>query len=93
MVYLQTKNLVLVHFVGRWNGNRWPNYGQLPHFSAIWYILWPFGIFVVIWYIFNHFGILYQEESGNPGCKQQQQHLRLYCSVKTSATKRRESSH
>jgi hypothetical protein len=43
---------------------------------AIWYILWPFGIFcgllvyfVVIWYIFHHFGKLYQEKSGNPGVK------------------------
>jgi hypothetical protein len=41
---------------------------------AIWYILWPFGIFyghlvyiMAIWYIFPRFGILYQEKSGNPG--------------------------
>jgi hypothetical protein len=37
---------------------------------AIWYILWPFGYFVVIWYIFPRFGILCQEKSGNPeGCQ------------------------
>jgi hypothetical protein len=33
---------------------------------AIWYILWPFGIFVGHFDIFSLFGILYQEKSGNP---------------------------
>jgi hypothetical protein len=43
---------------------------------AIWYILWPFGIFyghlvilVFYWYIFSRFGILFHEVSGNPGFK------------------------
>jgi hypothetical protein len=46
---------------------------MLVHFTVIWYILWPFGIFcghlvyvMVIWNIFPHFGILYLEKSGNP---------------------------
>jgi hypothetical protein len=37
---------------------------------AIWYILWPFGIFCGIWYIFPRFGMFRQEKSGNPGHKQ-----------------------
>jgi hypothetical protein len=28
-------------------------YGHLVHFTAIWYILRPFGNFVVIWYFFT----------------------------------------
>jgi hypothetical protein len=53
---------------------------MLVYFMAIWYILWPFGIycyghlvyFVAIWYtswlfgIFSCFGMLHQEKSGNP---------------------------
>jgi hypothetical protein len=39
----------------------------LVYLTAIWYFLWPFGIFLGIWYIFYRFGILYQEQSGNPG--------------------------
>jgi hypothetical protein len=35
-------------------------------FSAIWYILLPFGNLVVVWYIFPRFGIFYQQKSGNP---------------------------
>jgi hypothetical protein len=27
-------------------------YGHLKYFTAIWYILWPFGSLLVIWYIF-----------------------------------------
>jgi hypothetical protein len=40
-------------------------YGHLEYFTAIWYILWPFGNVVVIWYMFPRFGILCQEKSGN----------------------------
>jgi hypothetical protein len=44
-------------------------YGRLVSFTAIWYILWPFGIFYShLWYIFPYFGMLHQEKSGNPGC-------------------------
>jgi hypothetical protein len=35
-------------------------YGRLVYFMAIWYILWPFGIFKI-------FGMLFQLKSGNPG--------------------------
>jgi hypothetical protein len=48
-------------------------FGHLVYFTAIWYIVWPFGIlcghlvnFTVIWYIFPHFGMLCHEKSGNP---------------------------
>jgi hypothetical protein len=34
-------------------------YGNLVHFTTIWYSLWPSGIFF-------RFGMLYQEKSGNP---------------------------
>jgi hypothetical protein len=36
-------------------------------YSAIWYILWPFGNLVAIWYNFPRFGILCHVKSGNPG--------------------------
>jgi hypothetical protein len=46
----------------------------LVYFMAIWYIVWPFGIFcghsvyfMVTWYVFPRFGMLYHEKSGNPG--------------------------
>jgi hypothetical protein len=41
-------------------------YGHLVYFTAIWYILWPFGTFLVILVYFSRFGMLYQEKSGNP---------------------------
>jgi hypothetical protein len=47
---------------------------MLVYFVAIWYSLWPFGIFcghlvyfVAIWYIPSCFGKLHQGKSGNPG--------------------------
>jgi hypothetical protein len=42
-------------------------HGHLVYFTAIWYILWPFGIFMVIWSIVFFFDKSYQEKSGNPG--------------------------
>jgi hypothetical protein len=60
-----------------------PNFGKkfwasdwkiFINFTAIWDILWIFGIFydhsvhfVFIWYIFSSFGILHQDKSGSPG--------------------------
>jgi hypothetical protein len=35
-------------------------YSHWKYFTAIWYVLWSFGIF-------PRFGMLYQETSGNPG--------------------------
>jgi hypothetical protein len=45
-------------------------YGRLVFFTANWYLLCPFGIFMVNWYVFPNFGILTQEKSGNPGLTQ-----------------------
>jgi hypothetical protein len=49
-------------------------YDHWALFTAIWYILWLFGIFygylayfMVLWHIFPHFGMLNKEKSGNPG--------------------------
>jgi hypothetical protein len=42
-------------------------YAHLECITAICYILWSFGNFVVIWYIFPRFGTLCQEKSGSPG--------------------------
>jgi hypothetical protein len=42
-------------------------YGQLVCFTAIWYILWPFGTVYGHWYILPRFGISYRGKSGNPG--------------------------
>jgi hypothetical protein len=50
-------------------------YGHLEFFTAIWYILWPFGNVVAIWYIFPRFGILCQEKSGNPDWRRRQKPL------------------
>jgi hypothetical protein len=41
-------------------------YGHLVYFTANWYMLWPFGIFVGHLVTFFHFGMLYQGKSGNP---------------------------
>jgi hypothetical protein len=42
-------------------------YCHLEYFTAIWYILKPFGNVVVMWYIFHCFGTSCQEKSGNHG--------------------------
>jgi hypothetical protein len=42
-------------------------YGHLVYSTAIWYILWPFGIFYGYFVCFSRFGMLYQEKFGNPG--------------------------
>jgi hypothetical protein len=41
--------------------------GHLEYFTAIWYIVWPFGIFYGYLVYFSRFGMLYQEKSGNTG--------------------------
>jgi hypothetical protein len=40
---------------------------MLIFFTAIWSIVWPFGIFVGYLGYFSRFGMLYKEKSGNPG--------------------------
>jgi hypothetical protein len=35
-------------------------YGYLVYFTAIWYILWPLGVFFPFWYVVP-------KKSGNPG--------------------------
>jgi hypothetical protein len=42
-------------------------YGRLVYSTAIWYILWPFGILFGYLVHFSRFGMLYREKSGNPG--------------------------
>jgi hypothetical protein len=42
-------------------------YGYLVHFTAILYILWPFGKLCGHFGIFSSFGMFCQEKSGNPG--------------------------
>jgi hypothetical protein len=41
MTYFQTKNADLGKF---WRDSQWKMKGHLVYFTAIWYILWPFGI-------------------------------------------------
>jgi hypothetical protein len=41
-------------------------YSPLVYFTAIWYILWPFGIIYGNLVYFSRFGMLYKEKSGNP---------------------------
>jgi hypothetical protein len=70
MVSFQTKNPNLGKLSeGLRNENVGIFYVHLEHFTAIWYIMWPFGNVVVIWYIFPHFGTLCQEKSGNHGVR------------------------
>jgi hypothetical protein len=67
MVCFQTK----IPYLGKfWRALDWK---MFIYFTAIWYILWRFGIFydhlvhlVFIWYFFSGFGVTYQEKSGNP---------------------------
>jgi hypothetical protein len=40
-------------------------YGPLVCLTAIWYILWSFGIFYGHLVYFSRFGMLYEEKSGN----------------------------
>jgi hypothetical protein len=51
-------------------GQEWKNvgtfHGNWEYLRVSWYILCPFGVFVVIWYILSRFVILYQEKSGKP---------------------------
>jgi hypothetical protein len=44
-------------------------YCHFVYFMAIWYILWPFGMFVGHFDVFSHLGIFCQEKSGNPDAK------------------------
>jgi hypothetical protein len=46
-------------------GKFWSSYGHLVYITAIWNILWPFGIFYGNLVYFPRFGILSQEKSGN----------------------------
>jgi hypothetical protein len=41
-------------------------YEHLACFTAIWYMLWPFGIFHGYLVHFSHFGMLHQDKSGSP---------------------------
>jgi hypothetical protein len=54
-----------------WRVLQWKNLGnikrQIWFFTAIWYILLPFGTFYGYLVYFSRFGMLYQEKSGNPG--------------------------
>jgi hypothetical protein len=42
-------------------------YDHLVYFTAISYILWPFGKFCGHFGIFSYFGMLCREKSGSPG--------------------------
>jgi hypothetical protein len=68
MVYFQTKNANLGNFLECLEMNDVGKfYGHLVYlFTAIWYIVCPFGIFAVSLVYFSRFGMLYQEKSGNP---------------------------
>jgi hypothetical protein len=41
-------------------------YGHLVYCTAVWYILWSFGMFYSYLVYSSRFGILYQYQSGNP---------------------------
>jgi hypothetical protein len=41
-------------------------YWHLVYFTAIWYILWPFGIFYCYLVYLSRFGMLREDKSGNP---------------------------
>jgi hypothetical protein len=56
----------LVYFRELLNGKFWYILWPFGDFVVNWYILWPFGDFVVNWYIFPHFVNQCPEKSGNP---------------------------
>jgi hypothetical protein len=60
MIYVHAKIPILYILEGLGMKNVHIISGNLESFTAIWYILWPFGI------LFPQFGILYRDESGNP---------------------------
>jgi hypothetical protein len=45
-------------------------YGHFEYFMAIWYILWPFGIFCHNLVNYFNFSMLCREKSGNPGVQE-----------------------
>jgi hypothetical protein len=71
MAYFQTQNpnlgkfwrvlqwKMLVYFMAIWS----------TYITAIWYILWPFGVFYGFLVYLYCFGMLYQDKSGNPANK------------------------
>jgi hypothetical protein len=60
-ICLHSKNHHLGIFGGPWNINLSIFYSHLMYFTAIWYILWPFGVFYCRLEYFLRFGLLYQE--------------------------------
>jgi hypothetical protein len=61
MVYFQTKNQNLGKFWRVLQLKILVYFGvHLVHFTAIWYILWPFGTFSS-YFVFFYFGMLLQE--------------------------------
>jgi hypothetical protein len=72
------KSQFWVNFGGSCNGRCWYIDDHFVHFTVIWYILWPFGIFYVFLVYFFHFGMMYQEKSGNPSLDQGDQFGRIF---------------
>jgi hypothetical protein len=68
MAYFQTENPDLGKFltVLQWKIFVYYMSVHLVYLMVIWYILWPFDIFMVIWRSFRRFGMLYEEKYGNP---------------------------
>jgi hypothetical protein len=66
-LFFHTKNPNSAVF---WNGLGTENvgifYDRVEYFTAMWYILWPFGIVCAHWYIFPVLVCLDQDKSGNP---------------------------
>jgi hypothetical protein len=56
-------------------------YGHLVYFTAISYILWPLGMYILwtFWYTFSRFGMLYQEKSGNSESETGENFHYLFC--------------
>jgi hypothetical protein len=71
---------IWVNFGGPWFKKVVLFYDHLEYFTAIWYILRPFGKLVAILEYFPCFSILNKEKSGNPGV-----HLRMYVSTLTNS--------
>jgi hypothetical protein len=82
MAYFQIKNPDLGNFLGSCNRKcRYTIYDHLVYFTAVRYILWPFGILngYLVYIFFPFWYMLYQEKSGNPADDTQQIEGGLLC--------------
>jgi hypothetical protein len=66
-VFSNQKSQFWVNFGRPWNGKcRYTWYDHVEYFTAIWYNLWPFGIFFKVWYVWTKINLatLVRQQTG-----------------------------